>query len=158
MNKGDNGIFLITGRGKNFIGQIFVGETKWTAQAVPDQVLGEATGKIVFFPSDQITHFKIVRKLRPFMEFTGRIDIVVPLCCFFTLFDNMGILCPPLAGGGEVFQPEPDRINLTVTTGTLRFFLVSENPFPGCEGLIGQAGKLGNIGRGRWWRIIQKIT
>ena len=70
MNKGDNGIFLITGRGKNFIGQIFVGETKWTAQAVPDQVLGEASGKIVFFPSDQIAHFIIVCKLGALVKFS----------------------------------------------------------------------------------------
>ena len=49
------------------------------------------------------------------MKLSGWIDIVG--------FFPMLVFGPPFTGGGEVFQPKPDRINLAVTTGTLRFFL-----------------------------------
>ena len=146
---GDGMIFLLRDRG-NFIGQILVGKPKGTSQPVSDQVLGKPTGKIIFFLGNQIAHFKIVRKLRALMKLSGWIDIIgfLPVLVFG----------PPFTGRGKVFQPKPDRINLAVTTGTLRFFLVSKNPFASGQRLVGQAGKLGNIGgcRGGW--IIQKIS
>jgi len=142
-------IFFLRSRG-NFIGQVLVGEPKGTAQTVTNQMLSKPTGKIVFFLSDQISHFEVARELRTFMKFTGWIDII----SFFPML----VFGPPFTGGGKVFQPEPDRINLAVATGTLRFFLVRKNPFAGGERLLGQAGKLGNIGGCRRWWIIQKVA
>ena len=47
----DGMIFFLRGR-DYFIGQILIGESKGTAQAVSDQMLGKTTGKIIFFLSD----------------------------------------------------------------------------------------------------------
>ena len=47
MNERDHGIFLITGRGKNFIGQILIGETKGSTQTVSNKMLSKPTGKII---------------------------------------------------------------------------------------------------------------
>ena len=123
-------IFFLRSRG-NFIGQILIGETKGSAQTVTNQMLSKPTGKIVFFLSDQITHFEVARELRTFMKFTGWIDIIgfLPVLVFG----------PPFTGGGKVFQPKPNRIDLAVTTGTLWFFLMCNNPFPGGKGFVGQA-------------------
>ena len=119
---GDGMIFFLRGRG-NFIGQVLVGKPKGSAQAITDQVFGKPTGKIILPLGNQIAHLKIVGKLRTFMKLSGWIDIIgfLPVLVFG----------PPFTGGGKVFQPKPDRINLAVTTGTLRFFLVRKNPFAG---------------------------
>ena len=94
-------------------------------------MLGEATGKVIFFLGDQITHFKIVCKFRAFMKFTGWIDHI-------SLF-TMPIFSTPLSGSGKVFESKTNRINLAVTGGTLWFLLVCEYPFPGGQGFVGQS-------------------
>ena len=100
-------MILLLCRGKDFIGQVLIRKTKGTTQSVSDQVLGKSSGKIIFALSNQITHFKVVGKRRALVKFTGRINVISFLAVF--------VFGPPLAGGGKVFQPKPDRINLTVT-------------------------------------------
>ena len=150
MNEGNNRMILLLCRGKDFIGQVLIRKTKGTTQSVSDQVLGKSSGKIIFALSNQITHFKVVGKRRALVKFTGRINVISFLAAF--------VFGPPLTGGGKVFQTETYRINLTVTACALRFFLVSENPFSGGKGLVGQTGKLWNVWRSRGGWIIQKVT
>ena len=137
---GNRIIFFLCGGG-DFIGQVLIGKPKGTAQAVTDQMFGKPTGKIILPLSDQIAHFKIVGKRRALVEFSGWIDIIGFLSVF--------VFGPPFAGGGKVFQPKPDRVDLAVTTGALRFLLVSEDPLPSGQGFVGQAGQLGYVGWGR---------
>ena len=71
-------------------------------------MLGKPTGKIILPLGNQIAHLKIVGKLRTLMKLSGWIDIIG--------FLSVLVFGPPFAGGGKVFQPKPDRIDLAVTT------------------------------------------
>ena len=45
----NQGKLFFLGGGKDADRQVLIRETKGTTQTIPDQVLGETTGKIVFF-------------------------------------------------------------------------------------------------------------
>ena len=147
MYERDDGIFLITSGRGNFIGQILIGKSKGTAQTVTDQVFGKPTGKIIILLGNQIAHFKIVGKLWALMELSGWIDVIGFLPVF--------VFGPPLTGGGKVFQPEPDRVNFTVTAGALRFFLVSPLKLTRGQNVTFQSAQLWNIWWCWGWRIIE---
>ena len=57
------------------------------------------------------------------MKFTGWINLIG--------FLAVSVLGPPFTGCGEVFQTKTDRVYFAMAAGTLRFLLVSENPFAG---------------------------
>jgi hypothetical protein len=106
----DTVVLLLRG-GDDLVSQIFIGEPEGAAEAIANQVLGEAAGEVGFAVGDDVPQLEVVVELGTVVELVGRIDwediFAVP---FFGA---------PLAGGVEVLQSEADRIDLAVAAGAL---------------------------------------
>ncbi len=131
MHECPHGILLIAGRGDNLLYQFVVGESAGAAQCILDQVLGEAAGKVILPRGDQISQLEKVLERRPLEKGIGGVDRPGLRA---ELFGR-----PPLAGGIKVFEPEADRIDLSMSARTLRLFPMGRKPLAGGERLVGES-------------------
>ncbi len=78
-------------------------------------MFGEATGEVFFTGCDEVAHFVVAGKLGAFVKGARGIDLpgfpFSPVPATF-VFGAVAVCRAPLAGGGEVFEAESDRVDL----------------------------------------------
>ena len=65
---------------------------------------------------------------------------------------------PPLPDGVEVFQTKTDGVDLAMTAGALRLFLMRPQTFARGEGLAVESRDLGDVRRRGRRRVVEKFS
>ena len=117
-----------------------------------DERTSDAPGKGVGPAGDQVPRFIEIAEGWPAVESPEGIDDPGPFCVWqrpsFVFARLEEVLRPPEAHSIEVFETEPDRIDLAMTTGGLGAFLMGRKTFASGEDLACQSGQSRHIG----WR------
>ena len=141
MNKFTRRIVLLLRAFDHVFDQFTIAESSRSAQRVGNEGFGKSRRERFFMLGDQVAKLEVVGEFRAIVK-RGRC-INLPCLAFPAIF--VMIFCPPPSSSIEVLQPEPDRIDLSVTTRTLRLFLMQAEAFPRRQQLVAQAVNLRDV-------------
>ena len=147
------------GEGNDAVSEVLIREAEGAAEAVTDEVFGEAVGEVFFTGGDEVTEILKVAEFRAVVECSGGVDFPgLPFGPTPAGFGAVIVNGTPFSGGIEIFEPEANGIDLAVATGTLGFLHVGGEFLSGGKGLVGESGKLRDIGWSRRWRIVEEVA
>ena len=155
VEKGTNGVLLGFRMFDDFFDEDLVAESNGSAHSVFEDGRSEAVGEIILSGGDVAFQLEEVGEGSSLVKAATGVDLPgFP----FSLGTDKAVFGSPQTDGIKVFHAESDGINLAMTAGALRHFLMSEKAFAGGEDLIGKAGEIGNIGRCRRRWLIEEFA
>ncbi len=98
------------GVGYDLAGQVFVGETKWTAKGICDQGLGEAAGEVFFSLGNAVAKLEVVGEGGAVVELAGGVDgggSSAELDATFSVLGELVFFGAPLPAASKFSRPKP---------------------------------------------------